>query len=325
MKKTTLLTIALLLSQIQYVWCQTTGAANARVQFIHNAPDAALTEIDIYLNGKLVADNFRFRTSSTYVTAPAGSVTIDVANASSTAASQRFYSLNTTFTEGSSHVVVADGVESTIALRPGFPFTLFVFTPVREEASILTNTDIFVYRSFDNSPFMDIIVPSIPGEVVTNDAFYRAGASGYIEAPAIDHTVQVRNQNNALVTSYVAPFRTLGLQGRSVVLLGSGFVQQLPDRNDPEFGLFMAVADGGSFIPLPLIPGNVFTFAQANILMHPNPANQFLRFEFPFAVRRISAQIIDNAGVTVRVVEDFGNRIDVSDLPEGMYTINLAI
>ena len=40
------------------------------VQIIHNSADSALTELDIYLNDSLIADNFQFRTATAFIEIP---------------------------------------------------------------------------------------------------------------------------------------------------------------------------------------------------------------------------------------------------------------
>ena len=325
MKKITIFCVNSLIVLSHALYGQNNNQPATAVQFIHNAADDALSQVDIYVNGQLIADNLKFRTATKFLNLPAEiPLKIDVANASSTAASQGFYTVTTTLNPDTAHIIVADGVESTRDFRPGYPFTLFAYN-ARAAAAMPSNSDIIIHRGFTDAPVINIIEPAIPGEIVTRDVYYRANAADYYEVAAVDHTVKVNDSRGDYIASFIAPLRNLGLQGHSLIMLGSGFVQQLPDRNDPEYGLYIAVRDGGNLIPLPMVPGNIMTFSEANIVMHPNPVREFIRFEFPFAVNTISATIVDNSGMTIRVVEDFGNRIDVSDIEEGIYTINLLI
>ena len=58
----------------------------ARLQVIHNAADPLASEVDVYVNGDLLLDNFAFRTATPFVTVPAG-VTLNIGVAPSTSTS----------------------------------------------------------------------------------------------------------------------------------------------------------------------------------------------------------------------------------------------
>lgn len=324
MHKTILTLIFLLLSALS--WAQSSTTTMARLQFIHNAPDPALPKIDVYIGNNKFIDNIAFRSATPYLEVPAGtSVSLAIANESSTSAAQHFYTLPVTLVEGNSYIVIADGVRSTIALRPTHPFTLSLISETRTESLIPSNIDIIIHN-FSGNPVLNVVLPANPGEASTLDVYYRSTAGGYLAIPAIDHLAVVNSpSNNTRLATYAAQFGTLGLQGRSAVLLSSGFMDPNPDVYEAEYTVLMAVAEGGSLIPLPFLPGTTQSFAQGNITMHPNPAVDFLNFEFPFAVQKIRAQIVDNMGRQVRVIDDFGLRLDVSDLREEVYTINLEI
>jgi hypothetical protein len=63
-------------------------AQTARVQVIHNSPDALAALVDVYLDDVLLIDDFAFRTASPFIDAPAGvdfTVGIAPANSSSSA------------------------------------------------------------------------------------------------------------------------------------------------------------------------------------------------------------------------------------------------
>ena len=63
------------------------SSQTARIQVIHNAADPAADSVDIYLNGTRLLDNFKFRTATPFIDAPAGvALNIGVAPANSTTA-----------------------------------------------------------------------------------------------------------------------------------------------------------------------------------------------------------------------------------------------
>ncbi|MFN3939117.1 MAG: hypothetical protein ACK4IY_00935, partial [Chitinophagales bacterium] len=55
-------------------------AQTARVQVIHNSADPAANRVDVYLNGSLLLNNFKFRTATPFIDAPAETpITISIA------------------------------------------------------------------------------------------------------------------------------------------------------------------------------------------------------------------------------------------------------
>ncbi|OYQ47918.1 DUF4397 domain-containing protein, partial [Flavobacterium aurantiibacter] len=85
-------------------------AQTARLQVIHNSPDAAAAEVDVYINGELELDNFAFRTATPFIDVAAGvPISIDVAPASSTSVAQSLYNLTTTLANGETYIAIANG------------------------------------------------------------------------------------------------------------------------------------------------------------------------------------------------------------------------
>ncbi len=76
-------------------------AQTARVQVIHNAADPAADSVDIYLNSTRILDNFKFRSASSFIDAPAGTpITIGVAPWNSMNVSDTIASFTYTLTQG---------------------------------------------------------------------------------------------------------------------------------------------------------------------------------------------------------------------------------
>ena len=57
-------------------------AENAQVMVIHNAADPGASEVDVFLNGELLANDFAFRTAIPFTELPAGDHTIQIAPSS---------------------------------------------------------------------------------------------------------------------------------------------------------------------------------------------------------------------------------------------------
>jgi hypothetical protein len=70
----------------------------------------------------------------------------------------------------------------------------------------------------------------------------------------LDYIIEVRDETgNSTVAAYQAPLAALGLEGAALSVVASGFLNPANNSNGEAFGLFVALADGGDLIPLPLV------------------------------------------------------------------------
>jgi hypothetical protein len=77
----------------------------ARVQVIHNSADAAAAEVDVYINGTLTLDNFKFRTATPFLDLPAGvNINVGIAPATSTSVADTLVSYNYVLADGEKSV-----------------------------------------------------------------------------------------------------------------------------------------------------------------------------------------------------------------------------
>lgn len=249
MKKiTTLLATVLVLTGIE-AYSQT-----ARVQVIHNSPDAVAAEVDVYLNGTILLDDFAFRTATPFVDAPAGSpIEIVVAPGNSTSSADGVYTLTTTLTADETYILVANGIVSADGYMPNQPFQLSVFAGAREEASSATAVDMLVNHGSTDAPTVDVVETSVPVGTVIDDIAYPEFADDYLELMPGDYTIDITTADgNTVVQSYLAPLETLSLQGEAITVLASGFLDPSMNNDGPAFGLWVALASGGDLVELPL-------------------------------------------------------------------------
>uniref|UniRef100_UPI002617F7F8 DUF4397 domain-containing protein n=1 Tax=Flavobacterium sp. TaxID=239 RepID=UPI002617F7F8 len=156
MKKVTSFVFLLFLFYVQGNYAQT-----ARLQVIHNSPDAAAAEVDVYINGELELDNFAFRTATPFIDVAAGvPISIDVAPASSSSAAESLYNLTTTLANGETYIAIANGIVSETGYTNPDSFLLSVFALGREEASSATNTDVLVNHGSPDAPAVDVVETS---------------------------------------------------------------------------------------------------------------------------------------------------------------------
>ncbi len=305
----------------------TPPAPTARVQVIHNSADAAAEFVDVYLNGSLLLDNFKFRTATPFIDAPAGTpIQIDVAPSTSTSVAQSIYNIAPTLTQGETYIVVANGIVSPTGYTPSQAFELSVFAQGRETASGASNTDILVNHGSTDAPTVDVVETSIPAGTIVNDISFPEFTSNYLELPTADYTLNVTDATGTVVVAtYAAPLQTLALQGQALTVLASGFLNPANNSNGPAFGLWVALASGGDLIPLPLVPLSTEIFSASTFSIYPNPASNELNVSIPFTFNTISGKVLDMSGRAILNLPTVVNKIDTSSLSNGMYVLDIKI
>ncbi len=225
-------------------------AQTARVQVIHNSADAAADSVDVYLNDALLLDNFAFRNATSFIDAPAGSmISIDIAPKTSGSSAESIYNLSTTLTEGETYILIASGIVSGSGYSPATPFAIDVFTMGKESAGTDT-TALLVYHGSTDAPEVDIYEATVPAELA-GDMEY-GDFAGYLELPTADYYLQIRDTSGSVsLFAFDAPLASLSLQGGVGVVVASGFVDPSANSDGPDFGLYVALPDGGDMVPLP--------------------------------------------------------------------------
>ncbi len=241
-KKFILLTAGLLVSALSF--------SQARVQIIHNSPDAAAQTVDIYAGTTLLLDDFKFRTASPFIDVAAGTVQIGIAPASSMSSMQALATFPLTVANGQTYVVVANGILSPTGYSPAPGVTVDVFAMGREEANSAGNTDVLVFHGSTDAPTVDVRTPGGASPLV-DDAAY-GDFAGYLELPTNDYVLNVTDaMGSTVVKSYEAPLTTLGLEDSALVVVASGFLDPSMNSNGESFGLWVALPEGGDLIELP--------------------------------------------------------------------------
>ena len=295
----------------------------ARVQVIHNSPDDIADSVDVYLNGNLLLDNFAFRTATPFIDAPAGvPIQIDVAPKTSTSVANSIANFPLTLTSGETYVVVASGItglsSTTYSNSPAF--NLEIFAGAREEATMMTNTDVLVYHGSTDAPTVDVFESSVPAGTIVDDASY-SDFAGYLELGTADYLLDVQDMTGmTTVASYQAPLSTLSLDGAAITVLASGFLNPSMNGNGPAFGLFVALPTGGNLIPLPAATASISEQGTSSFTIYPNPANDLVSIQSDAVIETI--EVVTMSGQIVLTTKQ--TTIDVSNLTGGMYMILLT-
>ena len=300
----------------------------ARVQIIHNSADEANAIVDVYLNGEILLDDFKFRTATEFMDVVAEMpITIAIAPSTSTSDAESFYTNTLTLTSDNTYVVVANGITSTTGYTPNQPFDLSIFDQGRETATNLSNTDILVHHGATDAPIVDIVETSVPAGTLVNDISYNSFNSNYLELTTANYILDVKDGiATDVLASFSAPLANLNLQGQALTVVASGFTNLSQNSDGPEFGLWVALASGGDLIELEKRTLKSEKFPKKSFTIFPNPASSILKIAMPSNKKINSLKVVDVTGRTVIKNNSIQNySIDISNLSNGIYMLSLEI
>ncbi len=219
----------------------------ARVQVIHNSADPAAKFVDVYLDDALLLNDFKFRTATPYIDAPAGTpITISIAPSTSVTVDDAIANFTYTLTEGDKYVIVANGVldPGAFAVNPdgvSTAFNLFVRNEMRESSLDPNNLDFVFFHGATDAPTVDAIARDVA--TVVDNASYTT-FTDYVSVPADKYIIDVTPGDvpSLIVASARAFLDAAG--GASAVIFASGFFDVALNPGGKDFKLFYALPDG---------------------------------------------------------------------------------
>lgn len=309
--------------------------STAQIQVIHNSADLAASEVDVYVGGDLVLDDFAFRTTTPFLEAPAGvELEVAIAPSNSDTVADAIATFNYTLASGEKYVLIANGIVSQSGYSPATAFDIYVYAMGQTEAGTSGNTDVLVFHGATDAPTVSVYETGVGAGMLFNDFMY-SDFEGYLPLATNDYTLEIRdNSGTTTVASYDAPLATLNLQDSALVVLASGFLNPANNSNGPAFGLWAALASGGNLVELPV--ASTTSISENNtgneINLFPNPVNDImsLNLNMENAGEDVIVEIFDTRGARVKSwnfqnISTTNNTLTLNteDLSEGMYHLNV--
>jgi hypothetical protein len=219
----------------------------ARLQVIHNAADPGAEMVDIYLNEKLLLDDFKFRAATEFIDAPAGEeFIIGVAPSTSTSADDALAKIPVTLEADKKYVAVANGVldPTSFAANPNgisIGFELIAKDGAREEGMSMDKVDLRILHGATDAPAVDVLARGV-GALVEGAPY--AAMTDYISVPPAEYLLDVTpaGMNETVVATFQADLNGLG--GGAAVVFASGFLNPANNMDGKAFGLFAALPTG---------------------------------------------------------------------------------
>ena len=306
-------------------------AAPARLQVIHNAADPAAAEVDVYVNGDLLLDDFAFRTATPFIDVPSNTdLEVAVAPGTSTGAGDAVFTETFNLPGGSTTQLVANGVLAPDAFADNpdgiaTAFTLLVGADAREDGD--GDVAVRVVHGATDAPTVDV---RSGGAVLVDDASYR-DVTGYLSVPPDDYVLDVTLADGTPVASFLAPLSVPA--DTAVTVLASGFLAPDANQGGEAFGLLAIFPDGTAALLPVAVDADDAPAAEALSLGAPAPNPLRGRGTVSFSLDAPGAArlaLYDALGREVAVLADdtfsadaHQARLDTRALASGVYVLRL--
>lgn len=297
----------------------------AFVQIIHNAADAALDTVDVWVNGDLFLNDVAFRASTQLLPVPAGAqVNIGLAPSNSTNAGDAVFNASATFAAGN-HIVVANGIYSSTGYNPAPAVGLDIFNDARTTSQNPAQTDVLVYHGATDAPEVDVLVTAPASLTLVDNLQYRE-FSGYLGVDALDYVLGIApSAGSPILLSYLAPLQTLNTSGAAITVLASGFLTPENNSGGAPFGLYYTTALGGALQPLPISTGIAQAESTTSFVLAPNPTDGLIRLETSNTVASwVRVMDLNGKVILQQNVQGQTSTLDLSALESGMYLVELS-
>lgn len=287
-------------------------------QVIHDAVGA--DEVDVYFETDNALDDLAFRTATGYGLFPARqSFQLSVAPGNSQSVNDAIFSKDLTLRLGKTYTIVAAGVVG------GAPaFDLFLNENARRLAINPDNAEFNVFHGGPDAPEVDVTL--LGGPVIFDNVQF-GEFTDYLSVPPANYSVSLTpaNNNAQVIQSYKADISALA--GEAFTVFASGLL-----GGAPSFQLWVALADGKTF-PLDQIVGTKNLVDNlSDLKVSPNPVVDELNVRFAlnepealrYALRDLTGRLLQEGDFGAMGAGTFVQRIDVSQLPTGMYQLEVV-
>jgi hypothetical protein len=299
----------------------------ANLQVIHNSPTPT---VDIYVNGKLLLDNFEFRKATPYIKVPAGvELKIGVALSTSQSAADVIATFPVKLEKNKNYVAIAYGIVGNART----PFKIAVNDAGRISASNSESVDINFFHGTPDAPAVNILANS--SLVFNNISFGNFGNYASVPYNAVYRIgVAANSAPNDIIADYFANVSTL--KGKGIIIMATGFL----GGGEPPFEPWVVVSDGRTF-PLPAATHyqeqDVVSLKSSknmvvkSLSLNPNPAGERLNLNFNLdndspvnvQIMNLSGQVLSNIRLGSLNKGQQSLDINTTDLINGYYLVRL--
>jgi hypothetical protein len=301
----------------------------ALVQVIHNAPDPAFAEVDVYLNGALGLEGFAFRAATPFLEVPLAA-TVGIAPAGSESAEDAVFTATYELEEGGVYQLIASGLNE----EGDRAFAVLVNAEARttgtgEEGTVDVN---FVHGTPD-APAVVVGATNIGLPLMLFEASY-GEIEPYRTISAQDYLLNVAG--GAVGAEFAVDLTALA--GGAATALASGLLDPsaVGGGEGQAFGLLLVLPDGQTAFVEPRgvssePGGQPVAFAVEGNFPNPFNATTTLRYSLPSEAEvrvavydLLGRQVLATTAVTVGAGADHALALEANGLAAGTYLWRLT-
>jgi hypothetical protein len=298
----------------------------ALVQWIHQAHDPALSQVDLWVDSTLLAPNWGYRTETGFLELPANRpVIISLTTPGAQDTSGAIIQSLQTFSDTIPTVQILSGVFSGV----GQPLTWYYYQPAQILSTQSNQTDILFFNGMIDGTTVDLDEISVPMPFLVNGLDY-GQFDGYQALPTSNYSIEP-GVNGTAMARFQLPLQTWGMDGQAVTVIVDG--QLGSGGSAAVVNMWLARGQSGSLRPLPVQSGiGLPDEARSSDWwqVYPNPANQWLQVAFKGpAIGSYVLELLDLPGRTLlkKVGNSNGNdaiTLDVSAIPAGTCLLRIT-
>lgn len=309
---------------------------NAFIQIVHASADPSIAEVDIYINGEKVLDNFGFANATPFLpVVPYKTLTVAVAPAASTSASEAFFSTNVLADSSRYHYAVATGLRTVtgFAANPNSvdrAFALLINNTARLDAGVnAKNIDLMYFHSMTDVPATEAQGRNQTSFLSRNNQYktfhgYRAH-SAFDEVPF--ELIEFESRN----LLYRRHVNLLAHQGKTGLVIATGFKD--PQQNQSGRGIEMFIIWPEGAIDTFYIPTSLQATQQQvlQFAAYPNPTSDNVKIAFNTnTAATATIEVFDLNGRLVKTTTQTTTsgineiELNVADLTNGFYILKVA-
>lgn len=238
--------------------CGKTHAQTAEVRIIHNSGDAVVRYVDVWLDSNRLLDNFEFRTSTGFLSIPAeDTVVIGISDSSAQDTSSLLFTTELSLSPGKEYFFVLNGILSSAGYQPNIPFSIDTFNMARSSSNLPGMIDLLFHHGVTDLGAVDLTQSSPSSETTFNNRTYGSFDSyASLDFDNYRFILSDSNKTNAY-GEFDAPFANQAYDDLALNIIASGFRNPASNSNGPEMGLFLVLPEGGEFIPMDQLFGQI--------------------------------------------------------------------